>query len=400
MVLAPMVDARPFRRPARMAWAVLAATALVSRTASGAGWETLSGGGMQVDVYVPASKSSVGSGRALLVALHGCTQTAATLRQYGNFEGASDDFGMVVALPTVPNGGVLAGCWDYYGGDHARTGRHDGPLLELTSSLLADGTLEIDPDQVYVAGLSSGAGEAMVLGCLAPDVFAGVGIAAGPTVGTTSAQISFVSTTESEAAALCKKLAGDSAPRFATQLASLIAGSNDYVVAQGYEDLNAEVLGDVYGGGSALESSELAVDALPGYQPAGTGILLSDTAGPRVSKIRATGMGHAWPAGSGSGAEMSFVAQTGVAYARYLADFFSANSLRAGGGAATGAGGAGGGTSTSSGEGGPRARSDEDDGGCSTSRSGKGGAAPILLGAALALAVGLRRRTVAQSPLR
>jgi len=393
----PNVDARPLRRSPGAALAgaaIFAAATVLPHPADGAGWQSVSAGGMEVDVYVPASKSPVGAGRSLLVALHGCTQTAATLRQQGNFETAGDDFGMVVALPTVPDGGVLAGCWDYYGGDHARTGRHDGPLLDLTSTLLADESLEIDNDQVYVAGLSSGAGEAMVLGCLAPDVFAGVGIAAGPTVGTTAAQISLVSTTESEAAALCQKLAGASTSSFATQLASLIAGSNDYVVAQGYEDLNAEVLGAVYGGATGLASSDLAVDALPGYQPAGAGEVLSDGRGPRVSKIRATGMGHAWPAGSGPGTEMSFVAPSGVAYARYLAGFFSGNTLRAGA-AAAGAGGAGGGTSSTSGEAGSSARgADEDDGGCSTAPRRGGGAAPLVLIAALAVALGVRRRFV------
>jgi poly(3-hydroxybutyrate) depolymerase len=388
----------------------LAAAGLVSAAAPArAEWQSQTAGGVAVEVYAPASKSSVGSGRALLVVLHGCTQTAATLRDQGNLAVAGDDFGAVIAVPTVPNGGVLAGCWDYYGTAHARTGRHDGPLLDMTAALLADGALGIDAAQVYIAGLSSGAGEAMVMGCVAPDVFAGVGIAAGPTVGTESSQIAIVSTTQSAAATLCRTLAGSAAPSFDTQLAAVITGSSDFVVAQGYADLNAAVMGEVYGGGAALASSALDVASLEGYQPAGDGQLLSDASGPRVSLIHATGMGHAWPAGSGEGFELSFVAKEGVSWGHYLARFFAENSRRAlaassgSGGDGPGSGGDGAGGEAASGG---ASGGSGDDGGCSVATPRpRGGGLPgwaVTVLACIAVAAGRRagRGAVAACPRR
>jgi poly(3-hydroxybutyrate) depolymerase len=49
--------------------------------------------------------------------------------------------------------------------------------------------LNIDPSQTYNTGLSSGGGQAMVMGCLAPEIFAGMGINAAPTIGTGSHKI-------------------------------------------------------------------------------------------------------------------------------------------------------------------------------------------------------------------
>jgi poly(3-hydroxybutyrate) depolymerase len=47
----------------------------------------------------------------------------------------------------------------------------------------------------------------MVMGCLAPDVFAGIGINAGPTVGTTSGQIGSVAVSQAQGTATCRTFA-------------------------------------------------------------------------------------------------------------------------------------------------------------------------------------------------
>ncbi|MFY0536463.1 PHB depolymerase family esterase [Nannocystis pusilla] len=248
-------------------------------------WSSRTVAGMTTYVYTPATAGVVGEGRGLLVALHGCSQQATVFRDLGNWASAAEAYGMVVAVPAAPNGGVLLGCWDYFGGNHSRTQGHAGALLQLAANLTADAALDVDPAQVYVAGLSSGGGMAMVMGCVAPDVFAGIGIDAGPTVGTSSSQIGSVSTSKQAAVSLCTSLAGTHSGSFATQLTSVLAGTSDYVVAQGYADLNASVMAQLYG---ATSAGGFSVADLEGYQPAGTGLLWADADGPRVSQIRAT----------------------------------------------------------------------------------------------------------------
>ncbi|MCA9710861.1 MAG: PHB depolymerase family esterase, partial [Myxococcales bacterium] len=328
-------------------------------------------------IYTPTTAGTIGQGRSLLVVLHGCAQTYGDLQNYGSWIDTAEDLGMVVSLPAVPNGGVLFGCWDYYGASHSRQSGHAGALLDHVEALLADPSLDIDPDQVYIAGLSSGGGMAMVMGCLAPDVFAGVGIAAGPTVGTSSFEISSVSTTLQEGTATCEGLAGAAAGRFDTQLAATISGTSDYTVAQGYSTLNANIFASLYAdaaGAPSLSTSSLAVASLPGYQPAGTGTRYQDAEGSRVLRISATGMGHAWPAGSGPGPEIGFVATQGVDFARVLGELFTDNNRRVTGGGGTDGGGTdGGGTDGGGTDGGDTDGGGTDGGGTDGGGSDGGG---------------------------
>ena len=123
-------------------------------------------------------------------------------------------------------------------------------LLDLHNRFVSNPQYAIDPMPVYVAGLSSGGAETMVLGCLAPDIFAGIGINAGPPLGVTTLQIGSVpsGTTATTAGNNCKTLAGANAPAFATQVAGVVWGTNDYTVAQGYGPLDAAAMRVVYGG--------------------------------------------------------------------------------------------------------------------------------------------------------
>jgi hypothetical protein len=193
--------------------------------------------------------------------------------------------------------------------------------------LLDDERLGIDPKQVYLTGLSSGAGETMVLGCLAPDVFAGIGIVAGPSLGTASDEIkpTILPVNRDQVMRDCESLAGSNTNHFATQVASVAFGSNDSIVSPAYNNLNAEVMAGLYG---ATSTATFDLSGMPGFQPQGQGSLWSDAKGPRVSLVRINGMGHAWPAGSGPGAEQNFISSRGLNYPAYLTKFLTDNNRR------------------------------------------------------------------------
>lgn len=305
--------------------AAIAVAPSAEPAAAAGAWTARTAGGMTTQLYVPSTAPTLGTGRALMVNLHGCVQTSANLRDGGNWTATADARGMVVAIPAAPNGGVLLGCWDYYDSNHSRTSpsRHDDNLLQLVSDLLADPALDIDPDQVYLSGLSSGGGETMVMGCLAPDVFAGIGINAGPSVGTTSGQIGSVAVTQSQVTNTCRTFAGTASPGFDSQVTSVIYGANDTTVAPGYNTLNAQVMAGIYG---ASSQSSFSLSGLAGNNTAGSGTLWSDAGGPRVSLIQNTGMGHNWPAGGGPGG--SYITTNSIDYPAYVTDFFFDNNRR------------------------------------------------------------------------
>lgn len=355
------------------------ATALLPATAAAA-WESKTAGGMNTHVYTPATVSKIGDGRALMIVLHGCTQTAQHLRDHGNFEPTAEAFGVVVAVPDVPDGGVIAGCWDYYGPTHSRTTRHDAPLIALAEELRDDPTYDVDPAQVYLVGFSAGGGQALVTACLAPEIFGGVAATAGPAVGTTISEILSATTTAQQAAGVCETLAGEHAGELATQLAVTFTDTFDATVDQDYARINADMFALLYAGGpEAMEIEPLDVSGLQGVTPQGTGSIYADTTGPRVATIHSTGVGHNWPAGSGEVAPpLSFVSGIGVNFSWFVAEFFAASSLRADGDWNPGDddGGSSGEEGGSSGsEGGSSGGDTDDDGSSDASGTDEGGEA-------------------------
>lgn len=298
-----------------------------ARAVSGA-WTTETIAGMSVRVYTPATPPALAQGRALMISMHGCQQEAEDLQQDGNWTDVADEYGMIVALPDAPNGGVYLGCWDYYDSNHSSTNpsRHDDNVLALAQALQAREELAIDPAQTYIAGLSSGGAETMVVGCLFPHVFAGIGINAGPTIGTTSTQYSWVSTSKAAATDMCTRFAGGNSAAFQTQLTSVVYGSNDATVAAGYNTLNAQIMAGMYG---AQTSSTFSLSGIAGTNTTGSGTLYSDSTGPRVSLIQNTGLGHNWPAGTGTNG--TYISGNSIDYPAYVTKFFFDNNRRVGG---------------------------------------------------------------------
>jgi poly(3-hydroxybutyrate) depolymerase len=279
--------------------------------------------------YWPSSAPALAGKRALVLVLHGCAQTAASdvidgpLDGGFNWKPAADQYGAVILAPNATGNVYDHHCWDWANSRHDRARGHDAILLDLVARFVADPRYAIDPKQVYVAGLSSGGAETMVLGCMAPDVFAGVGINAGPPPGTTINQISWVPAgfDAATAGAKCRNLAGSHAADFASQVASVTWGTSDYLVAQGYGPLDAAAMRAAYGG---TYTKGTAAQVAGG----GNNVPYLDADGKlRTTEMSVTGMSHAWPSGQG-GQNSNYVDGTRVNYPAYLMSFWFKNNLR------------------------------------------------------------------------
>jgi poly(3-hydroxybutyrate) depolymerase len=280
-----------------------------------AAWERHADAGLSYWLYTPEAMGP----RGLMLNLHGCGQHADDLKELGNWEATAEAKGLVIAIPDVPNGGVVLGCWDYYGRGHTESNRHNGPLLALTEQLLRDPVLAVDPERVWVSGLSSGATQALLLGCLRPDLFSGVAVAAGPALGSEMNEISSPRTTAEQAAAYCRQLAGTRS--FARQKASFIHGDQDFVVNPQHTTINEEALAALYGTG---ETRAFDPRSLPGANPDGTGTLRLDASGAaRISVLINRGLAHNWPSGKSRGNALRYVNPNSVDYPAYLGDFFA-----------------------------------------------------------------------------
>ncbi|WP_296044648.1 PHB depolymerase family esterase [uncultured Alteromonas sp.] len=304
-----------FKNKLLIAGTLLSAT-LASPAQAGSWQQNVTVGNFnKVHVYTPDSLSPIGQGRSLLVVLHGCTQSIDAYLS-ANLEQAAETYGMVVAVPDAMNKAGF-GCWSYWQGAKSRTAGDYANILSLVSTMKASSSYAIDDDQVYVAGLSSGAAFANTTACIAPDVFAGVGVSAGPSIGTSSSG-AIGSCEYADVATRCQQYAGSYSGSLNDQIASIAHGDADTTVDTCYNRQNAEGMAGAYG-----------VNELPGSNPLGSGTRTAEEylwEEGRVSMIWLNGVDHSWS--GGAGASGSYVSGTGINYAMYLGEYFTENNKR------------------------------------------------------------------------
>jgi poly(hydroxyalkanoate) depolymerase family esterase len=111
---------------------------------------------------------------ALVVYLHGCSQSASDVARGTRWSALADRQGFIVAYPEEPNGG----CWDW---DH-RANQHRGagePSIIAGITRQVIGAAAVDARRVYILGASAGAYMAGIMGAAYPDLYAAIGILAG-----------------------------------------------------------------------------------------------------------------------------------------------------------------------------------------------------------------------------
>ena len=295
------------------------------------------GGKLKTFIYTPATAPALNGKRALMVSLHGCVQKNDDIKNDGNWEDTADQYGMVVAVPQASGEGTYGymGCWNFHTGTSANRNSSDQKyLINLVNALLADSSLNIDPSQVYLTGLSSGAGITNQMWCIAPDVFAGVGVNAGPAPGSdgNSFDLSNPSISVSQGESNCENYAtqvpgGDGTDYLQTQLWNTVHGTNDGSVAPAHAHRNADIAAAVYGNYDSI--SQCRTESIPGSAGTSDATVWCDSIGERVSKIMVNGMEHAWPSGGHDG---YYIDGDYLNYPAWITEWFFTNNRRVDGG--------------------------------------------------------------------
>ena len=124
--------------------------------------------------YVPAGMPA---NAPLVVALHGCTQTAAAYEGAG-WNNLADVWKFYVVYPEQVSGNNSSRCFNWFEpGDIARGQGEALSIKQMVDKMKLDHS--IDPSRVYVTGLSAGGAFSSVMAAAYPDVFAGAAIMAG-----------------------------------------------------------------------------------------------------------------------------------------------------------------------------------------------------------------------------
>ena len=290
---------------------------LLASVSFAAQWQqkSFTGGLRTVHVYVPETKSPIGEGRSLFVVLRGCLQPASAFKT-ANLDKVADEYGMVIAA-AEPNTSAGADCWGYWSGMRSRTSGDYKNVITTTQAMIDDAQYDIDPDQVYIGGLSSGGAFAMTVGCLAPDIYAAMALDAAPSAGTGMYGAFSHEGTPESVKRNCESYAGSYKSHFATQITTTAYGTTDGTVPKTYGLQNAKAMALIYDVDQTNEEN-----TVQGFN----NVKESTWEKGRVSMVEFGGVGHAWP--GGSGAAGSYIDGRSANYGLYMAEFFTANNLR------------------------------------------------------------------------
>jgi len=136
--------------------------------------------GREFKLYVPPAAGE--RPLPLVVMLHGCTQNPDDFAAGTAMNEAAREQGFFVLYPAQSQKANPQRCWNWFKHSHQARGRGEPALIAaMTREVMAGHA--IDPDRVYVAGLSAGGAMAAILGDAYPELFAAVGVHSGLATG-------------------------------------------------------------------------------------------------------------------------------------------------------------------------------------------------------------------------
>ncbi len=291
---------------------------IICGSANAAQWnqQSFTGGLNTVHIYNPDTLSPIGNGKSLFIVLRGCLQPASAFKT-SNLNKVADEYGMVIAAANPNNPNAFADCWQYWTGAHSRTSGESKSIISTVQTIIEDKQYNIDPNQVYIGGLSSGGAMAMITGCYAPDIFAGMALDAAPSAGTgVNGAFSHEGTPELTAQR-CESYAGANSDYFDTQITTTAYGTTDYTVPKTYGLQNAKAMAIIYGSSQTDEENKIQEFS---------DVIENTWTDGRVSLVELGGVGHAWP--GGTGASGSYIDGSSANYGLYAAEFFKQNNKR------------------------------------------------------------------------
>jgi poly(hydroxyalkanoate) depolymerase family esterase len=132
-------------------------------------------GQLGAKIFVPTAPEA---GAALVVVLHGCTQTASGYDMGTGWSKLAEEYGFVLLFPEQNRSNNANLCFNWFSPEDTRRGSGEAHSIRQMIDTVCSAH-HIDPKRIFITGLSAGGAMANVMLATYPEVFAGGAIIAG-----------------------------------------------------------------------------------------------------------------------------------------------------------------------------------------------------------------------------